>query len=281
MNQKSRWTVLFALSTLALSTPLAAQNKPLTIEAQGHGEARAEADTVSVSISVDSAAPTASEAAQGNAAEVAKVTDAIKAKFGDRCTIAKANYMINPQYDSNTPAQRTGFGASEQIRVTFPTGTVTPEQAAKLTDTIVADFAKLPWPSDYVRLQGSDDDNEGHSTLLYEVRSTASTAVEAVRIDESRSAKVLQAVKATLGDRAKVERSSSVGFGDIPTAPGRTPMKSRSAGKPRLHSLSPWKCGRNKTAGHPPTPDPYMCTDGCFRSDRCRTGDSPPLQTPH
>jgi uncharacterized protein YggE len=219
VNQRSRWTVLFAVSTLALSAPLAAQkvNKPPTIEAQGHGEVRAAADTVSVSISVDSSASTASEAAQGNAAEVAKVADAIKAKLGDRCTIVRANYLLNPQYDSNTPAHPAAFTADEQITVTFPTGTVTPEQAAKLTDTIVSEFVKLQRPSDFVITQGSYD-NEGKSRLVYEVRSTASTAAAAVRTNESRSAKVLQDVKATLGDRATVETSSQTGFGEVPVA---------------------------------------------------------------
>lgn len=221
MNQKSRWIVLFAVSTLGLSTPLAAQkaNKPPTIEAQGHGEVRAAADTVSVSISVDSSASTASEAAQGNANQVAKVTDAIKAKLGDQCTIVRANYQLNPQYDSDTPARPTGFTADEQITVTFPIGTVTPEQAAKLTDTIAGEFVSLQGPADFVKSQGSYD-NEGQSRLVYEVRSTASTAAEAVHTNESRSAKVLQAVKAMLGDRATVERSSQVSFGEFPrTAP--------------------------------------------------------------
>jgi len=205
-------------STLAFSAPIAAQTakKPSTIQAQGHGEVRSAADTVSVSVSVDSAAPTAADAAEANAAQVAKVTDSIKAKLGDRSTIVKASYMLIPQYDS-TPSQPAGFTAGEQIRVTFPIGMFTPEQAAKLTDAIVSDFVNLPGPSDFARSQGSYD-SEGQTNLVYEVRSTASTATEAVRLNESRSAKVLQEIKATLGDRAKVDTSSSVGAGVVPVA---------------------------------------------------------------
>lgn len=209
MNRRSRLTVLFVVSTLALSAPVGAQkaNKPPTIQAQGHGEVRAAADTVSISISVDSAAPTASDAAQENAAEVAKMSDAIKGKLGDRCTIVRANYFLNPQYDYGRASQPTGFSADEQIAVVFPKGMITPEQRAKLTDTVVSDF---------VRLQGSDDDDEGHSTLEYEVRSTASTAAEAVRLNDDRSAKVIQALKATLGDRATLKTTSRLGAGAVP-----------------------------------------------------------------
>jgi uncharacterized protein YggE len=212
VKKRVRWTALLA-SALALGAPLVGQtaNTPATIQAQGHGETRARADTVSVSISVDSAAPTGADAAQANATDVAKVTDAIKAKLGDRCTIVRANYMLNPQYDYSPPSQPTGFTADDQINVEFAKAMFTPEQAAKLTDTILSDF---------VRLQGSNDDDEGHTTLTYEVRSIAPTAAEAVRLNQTRTAKVLQAVRATFAERAKVETSSRLGAGSVPlTAP--------------------------------------------------------------
>ncbi len=162
---------------------------------------------------MNSSAPTGDQAAQANADAVATLTAALNEKLAGQGTIVRSNYFMNPTYNSSGPP-RGQPGADEQIRIEFPPGTVTSEQAARLTDAVKSDF---------VVMQGFDAGGEGRGTITYEVRSTAATAAEAVRLNNERSAKVMQAVKSILGNRVTVKTHSSISDDMTPLVPSARP----------------------------------------------------------
>ncbi len=221
---------LVAVLLVAMLSPSAAAepaSKPSTIQAQGHGEAIARGDTLSMRIGVNTSASTGDEAAQANADAVAKLTAALNEKLAGQGTIIRSNYFMNPTYDSSGPP-RAQPGADEQIRIEFPPRSVTSEQAARLTDTIKSDF---------VVMQGFESGGEGHGTIIYEVRSTAATAAEAVRLNNERSAKVIEAVKRILGNQVTVKSTSSISDDMTPLVPSaRSPQKSSSPTGYAAHS---------------------------------------------
>jgi uncharacterized protein YggE len=117
----------FALFALAFAIPLAAtadgpaNPNQRTIQVSGNGEADAPPDLAVLSLAIETQAPTAAAAAGRNGALAQKVTDALKAKLGDKGKISTGGYSLDPEYaDQSRPNAKpaiTGYRAANTITV--------------------------------------------------------------------------------------------------------------------------------------------------------------------
>jgi len=91
-----------------------------TIEVSGSGEAQAPPDLATLEVAIETHAPTAAEAAGGNAALAQKVTEALKAKLGDKGSMWTGGYSLSPEYRENHNTGKptiTGYRADNSITV--------------------------------------------------------------------------------------------------------------------------------------------------------------------
>lgn len=118
----------FALLTLALVSPGAAAaaeggaNPNLrTIQVTGNGETQASPDLAVLSVAIETHAATAADAAGRNGALAQKVSDALRAKLGDKGKTWTGGYSLYPEYaDTSRPNVRptiTGYRAENAITV--------------------------------------------------------------------------------------------------------------------------------------------------------------------
>jgi uncharacterized protein YggE len=117
---------LGAVLALALALPALGQETAearfgaTTLDLSGHGEAHVPPDMATIELGVTSAAPTAGQAMQDNAAAMTRVIAALKAAGFAAKDIATANVSLAPQYAyaQGQPARLTGYQAVNQVRVT-------------------------------------------------------------------------------------------------------------------------------------------------------------------
>jgi len=91
-----------------------------TIEVSGNGEAQAPPDLATLQVAIETHAPTAAEAAGGNAALAQKVTQALKDKLGDKGSLWTGGYSLSPEYREPRNGGRptiTGYSADNSITV--------------------------------------------------------------------------------------------------------------------------------------------------------------------
>lgn len=114
----------FLLGTVAPVTGIAAAQAPRTIVVSGNGEASAPPDTANLSFAIETHAKTASEAAARNAALAQKITEALKAKLGDKGKVSTGGYSLWPVYEQHQGRQDTatiiGYNAQNSIEVETP-----------------------------------------------------------------------------------------------------------------------------------------------------------------
>jgi hypothetical protein len=116
-----------ALLTIALVRPAAAlaesgaNANQRTIEVTGNGEAKAAPDLAVLSLAIETHAATAADAAGRNGGLAQKVSDALRAKLGDKGKTWTGGYSLYPEYaDQSRPNAKpaiTGYRAENTITV--------------------------------------------------------------------------------------------------------------------------------------------------------------------
>jgi uncharacterized protein len=115
-----------ALLALAIATPVAtaegeANPNQRTIQVSGSGETQASPDLAVLSLAIETHAATAAEAAGRNGGLAQKVSDAIRAKLGDKGKTWTGGYSLYPEYgDESRPNLKptiTGYRAENSITV--------------------------------------------------------------------------------------------------------------------------------------------------------------------
>ena len=117
-------TLLFAMLALGAIPRIAAADQPRTIVVSGTGEASARPDLAGMSFAIETHARTATDAASRNAALAQKVTDALKAKLGDKGKVSTGGYSLSPDYEQHPGRQESptivGYNAQNSITVETP-----------------------------------------------------------------------------------------------------------------------------------------------------------------
>jgi uncharacterized protein YggE len=113
-----------ALLALLLAAPLAAAEggaNQRTIQVSGTGETQAAPDLAVLSLAIETHAATAAEAAGRNGGLAQKVSDALRAKLGDKGKTWTGGYSLYPEYgDESRPNMKptiTGYRAENSITV--------------------------------------------------------------------------------------------------------------------------------------------------------------------
>ena len=110
----------FAMPPAAVADGPANPNQR-TIQVSGNGEVDAPPDLAVLSLAIETQAPTAAAAAGRNGTLAQKVTDALKAKLGDKGKISTGGYSLDPEYaDQSRPNAKpeiTGYRAANTITV--------------------------------------------------------------------------------------------------------------------------------------------------------------------
>ncbi|HTR62598.1 MAG TPA: SIMPL domain-containing protein [Candidatus Binataceae bacterium] len=107
----------------AIGLPATAQaDQPRTIVVSGNGDASARPDLANLSFAIEVHAKTATEAASRNAAAAQKVTDALKARLGDKGKVSTGGYSLTPDYQQHqnggmNMAVIVGYNAQNTISV--------------------------------------------------------------------------------------------------------------------------------------------------------------------
>ena len=103
---------------------IAAAQQPRTLVVSGNGEVSARPDMADLSFAIETHAKSAAEAASRNAALAQKITDALKAKLGDKGKVSTGGYSLSPEYEQHQGRADTativGYGAQNSIAVETP-----------------------------------------------------------------------------------------------------------------------------------------------------------------
>jgi uncharacterized protein YggE len=115
-----------ALLAIAIATPVVAAEgganpNQRTIQVSGTGETQATPDLAVLSLAIETHAATAAEAAGRNGGLAQKVSDALRAKLGDKGKTWTGGYSLYPEYgDESRPNMKptiTGYRAENSITV--------------------------------------------------------------------------------------------------------------------------------------------------------------------
>ena len=111
--------LLSGILVMAFASAVTAADSPRTIVVSGNGEASANPDLAEASFAIETHAKTAADAAARNAALAQKVTDALKAKLGDKGKIWTGGYSLSPDYEQRQGREPgiIGYGAQNSITV--------------------------------------------------------------------------------------------------------------------------------------------------------------------
>jgi len=134
----------FALLTIALAMPAGAMAEgganpnQRTIQVAGNGEAQAAPDLAVLSLAIETHASTAADAAGRNGGLAQKVSDALKAKLGDKGKTWTGGYSLYPEYgdDSRPNAKPTITGYRAENTITVQTGAL--DLVGPLIDAAIA-----------------------------------------------------------------------------------------------------------------------------------------------
>jgi uncharacterized protein YggE len=117
----------FLLFTIALAMPIAAMaedgsgSTQHTIQVSGTGQAQAAPDVAVLSLAIETHAATAADAAADNGGLAQKVSEALRAKLGDKGKTWTGGYSLYPDYgDESRPNAKpviTGYRAENTITV--------------------------------------------------------------------------------------------------------------------------------------------------------------------
>jgi uncharacterized protein YggE len=134
----------FAFLSIALAMPIAAlaeggtNPNQRTIQVTGNGEAQAAPDIAVLSLAIETHAATAADAAADNGGLAQKVSEALRAKLGDKGKTWTGGYSLNPEYrdDSHPNAKPVITGYTAQNTITVQTGAL--DLVGPLIDAAIA-----------------------------------------------------------------------------------------------------------------------------------------------
>jgi uncharacterized protein YggE len=115
-----------ALLTMVLATPIAnaaegaANANQRTIQVSGNGETQAAPDLAVLSLAIETHGATAADAAGRNGGLAQKVSEALRAKLGDKGKTWTGGYSLYPEYVQSRPNSKpviTGYQAQNTITV--------------------------------------------------------------------------------------------------------------------------------------------------------------------
>ncbi|MGO9452668.1 MAG: SIMPL domain-containing protein [Candidatus Binataceae bacterium] len=123
-NRYRAAALLIAVFIVAVVPGLAAADQTRTIVVSGSGEISAKSDIANLSFAIETHAKTAADASARNAALAQKVTDALKAKLGDKGKVWTGGYSLTPDYQQHQGIQNSativGYNAQNSISVETP-----------------------------------------------------------------------------------------------------------------------------------------------------------------
>src|SRR5579863_5360976 len=93
--------IMFAMPIAAMAEGGANPNQR-TIQVAGNGEAQAAPDLAVLSLAIETHAATAADAAGRNGDLAQKVSDALRAKLGDKGKTWTGGYSLYPEYENET-----------------------------------------------------------------------------------------------------------------------------------------------------------------------------------
>jgi uncharacterized protein len=134
----------FALLAIMLTRPIAAvaesgaNANQRTIQVAGNGEAQAAPDLAVLSLAIETHAATAADAAGRNGGLAQKVSDALRAKLGDKGKTWTGGYSLYPEYgeQSRPNAKPVITGYQAQNTITVQTGAL--DLVGPLIDAAIA-----------------------------------------------------------------------------------------------------------------------------------------------
>ena len=130
-------SLLTLFATAAAMPHTAMADQPRTIVVSGNGESAARPDLAYLSFAIETHAKTATDAASRNAALAQKITDALKAKLGDKGKVSTGGYSLSPDYEQHQGRQEPtiiGYNAQNSITVQTPDM----DMLGELIDTAIA-----------------------------------------------------------------------------------------------------------------------------------------------
>jgi hypothetical protein len=129
--------ILFAMPIAATAEGAANANQR-TIQVSGNGEAQAAPDLAVLSLAIETHAATAADAAGRNGGLAQRVSDALKAKLGDKGKTWTGGYSLAPEYENETRpnAKPVIIGYQAQNTITVQTGAL--DLVGPLIDAAIA-----------------------------------------------------------------------------------------------------------------------------------------------
>jgi uncharacterized protein len=128
--------LMAAILAMPLASWVAAADQPRTVVVSGNGESSANPDMAEASFAIETHAKTAADAADRNAALAQKVTDALKAKLGEKGKIWTGGYSLTPDYEQRQGREPGIIGYGAQNSITVQTGAM--DLLGTLIDSAIA-----------------------------------------------------------------------------------------------------------------------------------------------
>ena len=130
-------TIVLAMPAGAVAESGAGPNQR-TIQVAGNGEAQAAPDLAVLSLAIETHASSAADAAGRNGALAQKVSDALRAKLGDKGKTWTGGYSLIPEYENETRpnAKPVIIGYQAQNTITVQTGAL--DLVGPLIDSAIA-----------------------------------------------------------------------------------------------------------------------------------------------
>ena len=192
---KIRWLALILLVPLAATAaeqPPANPNQRV-IQMEGRAEVRVPPDRANMSFAIETTAPTAQQASAQNTRVAQKVVDALRAKIGPNGKVETGSYSLMPTYGPSS-------GAGDRIRDFIADNIVRVECDPSVAGSVL----------DAAHAAGSEgsssiDDNTGMATMDLQVRGTALTASDAIKVSAEQAKRIADAVKPKLAGKGTVK----------------------------------------------------------------------------
>jgi len=222
--------LLQSLCALAAEQPVNPNLR--TIEVSGSGEAQAPPDLATLQVAIETHAPTAAEAAGSNAALAQKVTEALKAKLGDKGSMWTGGYSLSPEYRETHVGGKaiiTGYSADNSI--TVETGAL--DLVGPLIDAAIAAGANRVNSLDY----SLRDETRARSEAI--TRASKDALAQAQALAVALSVKLGRIVKAsTVSEFIRPIPVMRAQFAAMAAAPPPTPVTAGEVSVPATVSLT-------------------------------------------
>jgi uncharacterized protein YggE len=191
-----RWLLFLLLlpvtTAVAAEQPQTDQNQRI-IQMEGRGEVRVPPDRANMSFAIETKGSTAQEASVQNSRIAEKVIAALKSKIGADGKVETGSYSLMPLYGS-------GYGLGDRIRDFIADNTVRVECDPSVAGAVI-DAAHAAGGEG----NSSIDDTSGKATMDLQIRASALTASEAIKLSGEQAQRLADAVRPKLAGRGTVK----------------------------------------------------------------------------